>query len=67
MINYDHFIVISSYILKTTPLNTKLGELCRDYTGKSCHIIGIEGRDFTDIHKLCILCVFETSFYLQFL
>ena len=35
---------------KTTPLNIILKGICRDYTGKYCLIMSIEGRDFTDIY-----------------
>ena len=38
--------------LKTTPLNTKLKGICRDYTEKNYKIISIEGRDFTDMHNM---------------
>ena len=39
-----------AHILKTTPLNITLKGIYKKYTGNICQIVGIEGRDFTDIY-----------------
>ena len=44
--------IMHSYadILKTTPLKTTLRAIYMHKACKICHIIGIQGRDFTDMY-----------------